>query len=397
MATVSTPSLRIRAGHPDFLDLPWEHPLVEWDHPRRLVLPKGISRHEVRFFGYDSGIYAIKQLPIASARHEYEVLRQLEDLEAPSVVPVGVVERPWVDPSDETSGAVITEYLQHAFSYRELLSGPGFGERRNQMLDAFALLLVEVHLLGCFWGDCSLSNVLYRYDADSISVTMVDGETAQILPELTRGQREDDLAIMIENVAGGMADIAASQHRDLEHADLALGEDIAERYQGLWREITHDEVIGPDERYRINERIARINELGFEVEDLQVSSEGGQLKIGVTVGGRRHHLNRLRDLTGIEAEEQQARQILTDLARYRAFRSDLPPDLAAVYWRAEAFEPILAAIRELPRRNTPDPVQAYCDFLHHRFVISSLAGRDIDSQEALADWVASGQPGYPID
>jgi hypothetical protein len=373
--------------------------MTEWNHPRRLLLPKGISRHEVRFFGYETGVYAIKELPVGKAEHEYEMLRQLEDLSAPAVTPVGFVSRPWVDPTSEHSGAVITEYLRHAFSYRELLSGPGFGQRRSQMLDGFALLLVEIHLLGCFWGDCSLSNVLYRYDADSIAVTMVDAETAAIVPELSKGQREDDLAIMIQNVAGGMADIAASRDEDLDHADLALGEDIADRYRALWSEITHDEVIGPDERFRITDRIRRINELGFEVEDLQVSGEaaGGKLKISVTVGGRRHHSRRLRDLTGVDASELQARQILTDLARYRAYRTDLGSDVAAIHWRAQEFEPAMATIRGMPDRATPDPVQAFCDFLHHRFVISSILGRDVPNDEALADWTHKGQPGYPVE
>jgi len=398
MAAMSTPSLRIRSGHPDFLDLPWETSLVEWEHERRLHLPKGISRHEVRFFGYESGVYAIKELPIRAASHEYRILRDLEDLAAPAVVPVGVAERPWVDPSSEHSGAVITEYLRHAFSFRELLSGAGFGERRTQMLDGFALLLVELHLLGCYWGDCSLSNVLYRYDADRIAVTMVDAETAEIRAELSPGQREDDISIMIQNVAGGMADIAASRDTDLDHADLALGEDIAERYRALWQEVTHEETIGADERYRITERIRRINELGFEVEDMQVRSDGDghRLKIGVTVGGRRFHTERLSSLTGLEAEEEQARQILSDLTRFQAGRPDLAPDVAAIHWRALSFEPLMTSIRSLPERRTADPVQAFCDFLHHRYNLSVAQGRDVPNDEAFADWIQAGQPGYPI-
>lgn len=398
MELMDAPSLRIRGGHPDFLDLPWDRPLTEWNHPRRLHLPKGISRHEVRFFGYESGIYAVKELSVVAARHEYEILRGLEDLDAPTVIPVGVIERPWLAPDEEQSGAVITAYLPHAFSYREILSGPGFGDRREQMLDAFALLLVELHLLGCYWGDCSLSNVLYRYDADRIAVTMVDAETSELVAELSKGQRESDLAIMIDNVAGGMADIAAAGNVDLDHADLALGEDIADRYRNLWREITHDEVIALDERFRITDRIRRINDLGFEIEDLQLHPEAGghRLTIGVTVGGRTFHSRRLRALTGIEATEEQARQILTDLAHYRANRGDLPDDSSAIHWRAAAFEPLMSSIRSLDPRRAADPVQAFSDFLHHRYVLCANLGRDVPNDEAFADWVQSDQPGYPI-
>jgi len=393
-----TPNLRIRAGHPDFLDLPWDKEMAAWNHPRRLHLPKGISRHEVRFFGYDTGIYAIKEISTSAAQHEYLILRGLEDLAAPAVVPVGFVERPWVAPDEEQSGALITEYLPHAFSYRELLSGSGFGGRRDQMLDGFALLLVELHLLGCYWGDCSLSNVLYRYDADRIAVTMVDAETAELVPELSRARREGDLAIMVENVAGGMADIAASRGLDLAQADFTLGDDIAERYLNLWLEITHNEVIATDERFRITERVRRINELGFEIEDLRLRPEPGghRLKMGVTVGGRTFHTRRLRALTGVEATEQQARQILTDLARYRADHSKLPEDVSAIYWRASAFEPITAAIRALSDRLAADPVQAFCDFLHHRYILSTNLGRDVPNDDAFKNWVREGQPGYPI-
>ena len=396
---VPAPSITVRGGHPDFLDLDWERPMVEWDTGRRLELPKGISRHEVRFFAYDTGIYAIKELPRAPARHEHETLRTLEAMGAPTVRPVGIVERPWVDPTEETAAAVITAYLNHAFSYRELVSGWGFGERRNQMLDAFAGLLVELHLRGVYWGDCSLSNVLYRYDAGAIEVTMVDAETARLYPELSRGQREDDLAIMEINVAGGMADIAASRGASLDDADLSLGEDVADRYRALWDELTGDALIGRNERYRITDRVRRLNELGFEVGDLQLvpAPAGDLLKMRLVVGSRQFHTRRLRELTGVDASEQQARQILSDLDRYLADgTTPSGKPIGAIRWRVEVFEPLLERIRALPSLHTTDPVQAFCDFLHHRYVISAQRHLDVSNEDAFEDWVAAGQPGYPL-
>jgi hypothetical protein len=396
--TTRKPHIVIRAGHPDFLDLPWEVSLTEWEHARRLDLPKGISRHEVRFYAYDEGIYAIKELPLRAARHEYQALRELEDMDAPAVRPVGMVEREWLDPHDEASGAVITAYLDHAFSYRELLSGWGFGDRRSQMLDAFAGLLVELHLLGVYWGDCSLSNVLYRYDAGTIRVTMVDAETARIVPSLSDGQREDDIGLMIENVAGGMADIAAEQGVDIDAADLALGEDIAERYRGLWDEITRPLVVGADERYRITEAIRRLNDLGFEVEDVDlVPADGGDtMRMRLTVGGRTYHSRRLFELTGLEATEGQARQILSDLSHHVGRGAEGNRALAAARWRIETFEPLMQRIGSLEGRHASDPLQAYADYLHHRFVLSAARGRDVADDEAFEDWLAAGQPGYPI-
>ncbi len=401
MLPMDTPSITVRTGHPDFLDLPWSRSITEWDLSSRLRLPKGISRHEVHFYGFPEGIFAVKELPLRAARREWEMLRALEDSGAPVVRPVGIVERPWVDPGAEEAAVVITSYLHHAFSYRELLSGWGFAERRNQLLDAFAGLLVELHLLGCFWGDCSLSNVLYRYDAGAIEVTMVDAETASMYGALSEGQRREDLEIMVVNVAGGMADIAAEQGVDLDDADLYLGEDIARRYEGLWAEVASQVVIPRNEQYRVTERIARMNELGFEVVDLELvpAGDGHHLRMDFTVGGRTFHSRRLRELTGVDASEHQARQILSDLRAFEARTALTQPtrrELSAILWRIEQFEPTLERIRQLPDRHTSDPVQAYCDLLHHRYVASASAERDVPNDEAFEDWVEAGQPGYPI-
>ena len=210
-------------------------------------------------------------------------------------------------------------------------------------------------------------------------------------------------SIMIENVAGGMADIAASQGADIEHADLALGEDIAARYDALWHELTDETIITSEERYRITERVRRLNELGFEVEDLELipTDDGSRLRMSLTVGGRQFHARRLRDLTGVDASEEQARQILTDLTRYEAAHAadtSTPTGkaLGAMRWRVEVFEPIIERARRLAIRHADDPLQAFTDFLHHRYAISSDRGRDVPNDEAFEHWVESGQPGYPF-
>jgi hypothetical protein len=399
---VIKPSLKVRADHPDFLDLDWDSSIAGWTHPRIMDLPKGISRHEVRFVGYDEGIYAIKELPRRPARSEWENLRWLESVDGPAVIGAGYVVREGVDPTEEWSTAVITRYLDHSFSYRELLEGPGFGRRRDQMLDAFAALLAELHILGLYWGDCSLSNVLYQYDADAISATLVDTETAEVHEGgLSNGQREMDLDVMITNVAGGMADIAAGAGQDVDEADLGLGVDIAERYRGLWEELHRAEYVGATERYRINERIRALNELGFEVDDVSIEAPGedSRARFSLRVGSRRFHRNRLMELTGIWATEEQARTVLRDLQYYQAHQklgeSPTGKSVGAMQWRIGVFEPWLERIRDASPSET-DPVQAYCDFLHHRFNLSRGAGRDVGNEAAFDDWVAAGRPGYEV-
>lgn len=303
-----------------------------------------------------------------------------------------------MDPGEEWAGAVITEYVQFAFPYRELMTGGGFGQHRDQMLDAFAGLLVQLHLVGCFWGDCSLSNVLYRYDANQIEAVMIDGETVELHEELTDGQREADLDIMILNVAGGMADIAAQQGLDLDYADLSLGEEVAQRYQALWHELDQQIVVGPDERYRIRERVERLNDLGFDVHDVELvptGDRGDLVQVQVTVGGRRFHATRLRELTRIDASENQARQILSDLRYYEAKVGSVSRTgkaVAAIQWRVDVFEPLLAEIAEA-KPEGDNPVQSYCDFLRHRFRMATEQGRDVPNDEAFAAWVAAGMPG----
>ncbi|MBA3360301.1 MAG: DUF4032 domain-containing protein [Acidimicrobiia bacterium] len=405
------PRLTIRPGHPDFLDLPWSKSLPTWNLPNMIDLPKGISRHEVRFLSYPQGIYVVKELAAMLAENDYRILRGLEAVGAPAVEAVGLVERRTSDPGEEMSAALITAYEPFSFSYRELLAGvgmaavksdddraPGFGRRRNQMLDAFAGLLVELHVAGCFWGDCSLSNVLYRFDAEAIETIMVDAETARLYEDgLTDGHRGEDVELMIENVAGGMADIAAEMGVDVDLADFALGFDIADRYHNLWSEIGRTVTINSEERYRITERVERINQLGFDVEEVDLLpsiDDTSEMLIKVKVGGRSFHSNRLKALTGIDALEFQARAILADVHYFGGEGDATAKATNAIRWRVNHFEPMIARLNALA--DLADPIQAYCDILNHRYQLAAAQKRDVTTEEALEDWLATGRPGYPL-
>jgi hypothetical protein len=394
---IKTPRLSVRPEHPDFVDLDWSQPISDWVSPRLVSMPEGIHRHPVVFVAYAQGIYAIKELPIRFARHEFETLGAMEEITRHVAVPVGLVERPWIDGSSESSGAVITQYVSHAFPYRHLVSGHDFGQRRDSLLDAFAGLLVELHLHGFYWGDCSLSNTLYRWDASSIEAIMIDAETSSIYGHISKGQRLEDLAIMELNVAGEMADIAAEHSVDIDYADLTLGYDISARYAALWVELTTSLVVTAGDHYRIRHRIQRLNALGFAVEfiDLIPVDDGVNVKMRVKVGGRQYHSERLRQIAGIDTSENQARSILSDLSYHESklgLTSETRKSVGAMKWRSQAFEPVINQIAvDLPDH----PVyQAYCDFLAYRLKVATERDRDVDNNEAYEAWQNAGFPGF---
>jgi hypothetical protein len=388
---MGTPYINIRPGQPDFLDLPWERSVAQWEGGRIVEVPTGIHRHPIRFVAYEGTLFAVKELRTQLARHEFDTLRTLETRLATVARPVGFVHRPWIDPREEPSGAVITERVRFAFTYRQLISGGGFGLYRNEVLNAFATLLVELHLAGCFWGDCSLSNVLYRWDAGTIDAVMIDAETSQLHAELSDGQRREDLEIMILNVAGGMADIAASQGLEIDAADMALGEDIAARYDRLWSEVTDDVVVARSEPHRIHERTDRLNALGFHVDDIELlpEVEGRAVRTRVAVGARTFHASRLWEVAHIGAGEGQARQILADLDRYLSYNPADPPELSIVRWRVEVFEPLLSRL-SMEAAADADPLQLFCDLLHYR----DNAHPDLPHDHVYEAWVQAGRPGY---
>jgi hypothetical protein len=43
-----------------------------------------------------------------------------------------------------------------------------------------------------------------------------------------------------------------------------------------------------------------------------------------------------------------------------------------------------------------DPVQGYCDFLHHRMELATARGEDVPNDETFDSWAASGFPGIPL-
>jgi Domain of unknown function (DUF4032)/Lipopolysaccharide kinase (Kdo/WaaP) family len=391
-----------RTGHPSFLDLPCDQPLEEWTSDRLVEVVRGISRHVVRFVNYDGTLYALKQLARRPAEREYALLRALAGASVPVVPIVGVVTDREREGAAELDAILITQHLQYSLPYRALFSGRGVPDLRNGLLDALAELLVRLHLAGFFWGDCSLSNTLFRRDAGELSAYLVDAETGELRPRLSDGQRGHDIAIAEENVVGELLDVAASDDGlpgALEPEEV--GADLVRRYEWLWSEVTREETFGPEETYRIDERLRRLNELGYDVEEVELVGErdGFHLRLQPHVVEPGHHRRRLLVLTGLDAQENQARRLLNDVCRFRAKLEQehgvhLPEQVAGYRWLAEVYQPALDAIPPELREKLQS-AELLSEVLDHRWRLSEDAGFDVGLELAVVSYVENVLRGVP--
>lgn len=380
-------------GHPDLFDLPWSVPLARWRDERLVEVSRGISRHVVRFVSYGDAVYAFKELPERTARREYGLLRRLADESMPVVEAVGVVSGRRGRTGDPLDAILITRHLDFALPYRLLFTGRSIPDLRNSLLDALAQLLTRLHLIGFFWGDCSLSNALFRRDAGALAAYLVDAETAEMHPHLSDGQREHDLSIAEENIAGELMDVDAEVGLPEGLDPLATAEEIRSRYDQLWSELTREEVFSLGERYRIDGRLRRLHDLGYDVEEVELESveDGYRLKLNTLVVEPGHHRRRLFGLTGLDVQENQARRLLDDLDGFRCHLTQveertLAESVVAYRWLSEAFEPAIEAVPEEVRTKL-DPAELYHELLEHRWFLSEAAGRDVGMEETAVSYV----------
>ncbi len=378
---------RFLAAQPqtELITLPWEMPLEDWPEKHLVALPRGISRHVVRFVKVGGGVYAAKEVLEHLAIHEYRLLRDLIRLDVPSVEPLGVVTAR-VDPDGEPLDPVlITKHLQFSLPYRSLFSRGVRQDTVNRLVDAMVVLLARLHLTGFLWGDVSLSNTLFRRDAGSFAAYLVDAETGELHDQLTDGQREHDLMIARTNLFGEFCDLEAGGLLDEALDPLTLVETIENRYRELWSELTGVEEFDGSEMHRIESRVRRLNALGFDIAELDITTDfaGSTIRIQPKVVDAGHHSRRLIRLTGLDTEENQARRLLNDLDTFRARTDQQGADesIVAHQWLTQVFEPVVNAVpNEL--RSKREPAEIFHEVLEHRWFLSEQAGTEIDIKEA---------------
>lgn len=384
-------ALRIVASRPHLglVTLPWHLPLEEWEGDFLVPLPRGLSRHVVRFVRLDEQVYAVKETREPIARREYALLRDLRRLKAPSVEPVGVVTGRATPEGEEIEPILVTRHLANSMPYREIFSRGVRHDTMPLLVDALVVLLVKLHLAGFFWGDCSLSNTLFRRSAGEFAAYLVDAETGELHPHLSNGQRSHDLDIAIGNLFAEMLDLQAGGFMGEDLDPHLIVDGLLERYTALLDELTGVEDFTTDEMWRIEQRVARLNDLGFDVDELDIITDwdGATVRIQPKVVDAGHHQRRLQGLTGLDIEENQARRLLNDLDSYTASNElqGEDPAMVAHHWLTQIYEPI---VRMAPpdMRSPLAAAEVFHEILEHRWYLSEQSGHEIEIFDAARDY-----------
>jgi hypothetical protein len=385
-------ALRIVASRPDpaIIGLPWSTPLEDWSDDVVVPLPRGLSRHVVRIVRLGTRVYAVKETVEEIAFREYRVLRDLQRMGLPAVTPQGVVTGRVDDDGEELPAALLTEHLKFSLPYRSLFCHGLTAESLPSLVDALVVLLVRLHLTGFYWGDVSLSNVLFRRSAGGFAAYLVDAETGELKDSLSKNMREYDVTVGCENVFAELLDLQASGQLDSAVDGFEIVEMVRSRYHALWDELTGEEEFPSTDMWRIGRRIERLNDLGFDVDELDIVTDfdGDRVRIQPKVVELGHHCRELQGLTGMNVEDAQARRILNDIAAFTA-HYDLGREdrtLVANRWLTQIYEPIMAMIPP-EARGRLEPAEVFHEILEHRWYLSEDAGEEVGIFDAARDYI----------
>ena len=379
----------------ELIGLPFDTPLADWPEDLIVHVPRGISRHLVRFVEAGGEVFAVKEATDRFVLREHTLLRALAEHSVPVVDAYATVVERRSDDGEELGGLLITRHLAFSQPYRSLFTGRSVPGLRSRLLDALAGLFVRLHLAGFYWGDCSLSNTLFRRDAGALAAYLVDAETGEMHPRLSHGQRSYDLDIATENIAAEMLDLQAGGLLDPAFDVVEAVHALRPRYESLWAELTDDVLVPPGENYRINAQLRRLNDLGFDVSELTIKTEPGGLRLHFVtqVVEAGHHQRRLFELTGLRVQENQARDLLGDLARFKAKWEagtgvTVPDDAAARRWLDQKFYGTVGLVPPELRVKLPD-AELYHEINEHRWLLSEQRGHDVGRAAAVASYVGT--------
>lgn len=201
-----------------------------------------------------------------------------------------------------------------------------------------------------------------------------------------------DIELARTNIIGELMDLQAGGLLEEDVDTIGVGDRIVSRYLELWDVLTGEESFSMSERWRVANRIERLNSLGFDVGELSMTTDldGTHLSIQPKVVDAGHYHRQIMRLTGLDVQEGQGRRMLNDLEAYRSLwnRKDEPLEIAAHAWLADVFEPTIAAV-PAEMRSKLEPAEIFHEVLEHRWYMSEAAGYDVSMQDAVADYVAN--------
>lgn len=397
--------LRIRGSldEADLLFLPWSTPLEQWPKEHIVALPRGISRHVVRFIQIGDSVFAIKEINDELAVHEYRQLKRLRKAGIPCVKGVGVVQGRHDADGEALDSMLITKHLAYSLPYRAVFSSHPRHDSVNRLLDALVVLLVRLHLVNFAWKDCSLSNTLFRRDAGDFAAYLVDAETGEMHESLSAGMRWYDVDTATSNIAGELMDLQAGGKLPVDFDPVETALTLPDRYAGLWALLTQPIELQVGDRGPLVERIGQLNDLGFDVGELDVSetAEGQRVRVRPRVVDAGHHTNRLMRLTGLDVGENQARRLLNDLDAYVATRIGSRPSkrdeqVCAHRWLTEVYEVVVGSIPE-DLTGKLEPAEVFHEVLEHRWLVSKDMGHDIGLEAAVASYIENHLTAKPVE
>ncbi len=379
--------------------LPWDQPLENWPEDPSLTAQRGISRHIVRLVRStpepDSEIYAVKETVQEFAVREYEALKELGLRGAPSVSQIAVVDGRRDAEGNELPCAIVTRFLPYSLPYRVVLSGAVTQHEITNMANALAYLLVRLHLLGFWWGDCSLSNTLFRRDADGFAAYLVDAETGEFQKHLSNGQREHDLDLARFNVAAELEDLKLAGVLFPAMDPIRASESVITRYRRIWKALSEPQILPANDRHAVEKAMRSLQDIGFAVEEVDIKLAGDQSTLTFTpkLVAPNYHSLRLKELMGLETEEFQAKRILASFDRFRSRELEKTPDRseAAQRWLDEVFYKVVNSVPTNLKGRVED-AQLFHEVLEHRWYLGEKAGHDLGLDFATSDYIAQVLP-----
>jgi hypothetical protein len=385
-------------------NLPWDKPLESWPEDELLTSMRGISRHVVRLIRSNpkkshSEIFAVKETVSDLANREYTLLRDLNQKTAPCVEPVAVIEGRVDSDGNELPAALVTKYLPYSLPYRVILSGTVTPTEILNMANALALLLVRMHLLGFWWGDCSLSNTLFRRDANDFAAYLVDAETGEFHKALSDGQREHDLELAHFNVAAELEDLAVAGVLSKDINPVRASDGVIKRYRRLWKMLKEPQILDSADRQAVERAMRSLQDLGFAVEEVEVTTSGDKrtIKFQPKLVAARYHANRLEELMGLQTEELQAKRLLASYDRYKAreFPPSTPHAIVVKQWLSDVFKRVVNQVPD-DLKGRVEPAQLFHEVLENRWYLGEKLGRDVGLDFATQDYIEKVLP-YRMD